>query len=249
MIAAAQLKDELLEAIQQKAFVLHYQPIVDLRSGQAVAQEALLRWPFKGRLRHPNFFLPFARHLSLEPQICRIVMCEACEAAAAWDHGAVAINLEPTTVNLPSFPEMLEVAIREAGCKPERVWLEVVEVLPPDIDLLKLKLAYLKLRHRVAIDDFGTGFSNLAAVATWPLSALKLDRSLTAGVASDPRLQTVVSYTIAMAHRLGLQVTAEGVETAAQRDWLLLHGCDFGQGWLFGRAEAEPRWEVSPILR
>lgn len=244
---AHQVAKDLLIAIELRQFELHYQPIVELHSGRVVAQEALVRWRFEGALRYPNFFLPFARHLGLEPRICRLVMCAACEAAAGaeWP-GAVSINLEPTTINLPTFPEILDAAILETKVDPTKIWLEVVELLSPDLDLLKLKLHYLRQQHRLAIDDFGSGFSNLASVAGWPVDCIKIDRSLIAGIEAQPRFQIVVSYIIEMAHALGLAVTAEGVETLEQRDFLLAVGCDYGQGWLFGKAEAEPAWGILP---
>ncbi|MBD2261389.1 EAL domain-containing protein [Pseudanabaena sp. FACHB-2040] len=236
------LKDELLEAIRLRQFVLWYQPIVHLATGRILAQEALVRWQHPNGLRYPNYFLPFARHLGLETWICRIVLGLAAKQLRAWsDTGetwAVAVNIEPSTLELVAFEEMVEFAIARYGAPADRLWLEIVETQSLDIESLVDKLRRLSKRHLLAIDDFGAGYSNLGAVTRYPVQALKIDKHLIKGVDHDPGLQTVVGTVIVMAHELGLKVVAEGIETEAELQWLKTYGCDFGQGFWLGRPAA-----------
>ncbi|MBD2261062.1 EAL domain-containing protein [Pseudanabaena sp. FACHB-2040] len=189
--------DELVEAIRHRDFVLWFQPIIHLQTGEITAQEALIRWTHKDGLRFPNFFLPFARHLNLETRICRIVMELACEQLARWEkekstsRWALSINLEPTTLQQPAFEEILELSINRHQVKSRQLWIEIVEAQSLDLAEVSAKLNRLASTHTIAIDDFGAGYSSLHAVARYPVRILKLDRTLVSGVDRDKTLQTV----------------------------------------------------------
>ncbi|HEY9737558.1 MAG TPA: EAL domain-containing protein [Trichocoleus sp.] len=232
-------RDELLEAIRLRQFVLHFQPIVQLATGEIVAQEALVRWQHPTGLRFPIYFLSFARHLGLETWICRQILGMAAKQLRAWaDAGkpwSVAVNIEPSTLGLPAFEEMVEFAIARAGAPPERLMLEIVEAQSLDIQTLVGKLKRLAKQYTLAIDDFGAGYSNLGAAARYPVKILKIDKHLISGIDHDSNLQTVVGAIIVMAHELGMRTVAEGIETEAEMAWLQAYGCDLGQGFWFAR--------------
>lgn len=227
----AGLEQRLRSALEAGQFALHYQPEVDLRSGQPVAMEALLRWrdPLRGE-QGPDQFLAVAEAAGLMPAISQWVLREACGAAQRWRAArqelVVAVNVSP--VQLAQWPHMVADALAATGLPPAGLELELTEdLLMKAPDAPAVLQALHSLGVRLAIDDFGTGYSRLALLRQYPVGKLKIDRSIT-GAHDD----AVIAATIAMARSLRMQVTAEGVETPAQLDLLRNHGCDHYQGLL-----------------
>ena len=227
----AGLERRLRAALEAGQFTLHYQPEVDLRSGQPVAMEALLRWrdPLRGE-QGPGQFLAVAEATGLMPAISQWVLREACGAAQRWravrPDLVVAVNVSP--VQFAQWPRMVADALAATGLPPAGLELELTEdLLMKAPDAQTVLQALHQLGVRLAIDDFGTGYSRLALLKEYPVGKLKIDHSFT-GAHDD----AVIAATIAMARSLHMQVTAEGVETPAQLDLLRNHGCDHYQGLL-----------------
>jgi diguanylate cyclase (GGDEF)-like protein/PAS domain S-box-containing protein len=227
----AGLEQRLRAALDSGQFALHYQPEIDLRSGQPVAMEALLRWrdPQRGVLG-PGQFLTVAEAAGLMPSISQWVLREACCAAQRWRATlkdlVVSVNVSP--VQFAQWPQMVAEALAVSGLPPDGLELELTEDLlmkTPDVQAVLQALHGIGVR--LAIDDFGTGYSRLALLKDYPVGKLKIDRSFT-GSHDD----AVIAATVAVAHSLHMQVTAEGVETPAQLDLLRNHGCDHYQGLL-----------------
>ncbi|MBT0771671.1 bifunctional diguanylate cyclase/phosphodiesterase [Kineosporia sp. J2-2] len=229
-------------ALDERRLTLHFQPIVDARTRLPASAEALVRWtdPERGPVP-PDVFLPLAEHAGLMPTLTRAVLDLAFEEARALR--ALGHEL-PISVNL-SASDLLdgrlehEVADRLAAGElpPSAVKIEITESLLVDArgrggDLL---MALRDLGIELLVDDFGTGYSSMAYLHDLPVSTLKVDRSFTSRLGADPRTGVIVSSTIDMAHRLGLDVVAEGVETQEQLDWLRAEGCDLIQGYLTSR--------------
>lgn len=251
---------DLRGALRHGDLRLHFQPKVLLGTDQAVAAEALLRWehPEEGLIA-PDAFLPIAEESALIVAIDAWVFEEAMREAASWSvvvpgstmpDGGVAradglptvnINVSGRHLTHPDLLTHLDHALAASGITPGRVELEITEtVLLRDLDVIRGILQDVRERGvRIALDDFGTGYSSLTWLQRLPVDTVKLDRSFVGDLLSpgrSPSLDILGSVTD-LAHALGKQVVAEGVETRAQRDHLVALGCDFGQGYLFGRPE------------
>ncbi|MGN6332340.1 MAG: EAL domain-containing protein [Motilibacteraceae bacterium] len=218
---------------------LHYQPIVDLRSGRTVRREALLRWEHQGRLRTPDHFLPVAESHGLMRSIGTWVLTRACRDAATWraqgDRCGVTVNVAAAQLT-HDLPGQVAAALRAHRLAPQSLSVEVTETgLLADVAVAGAVLRALSEREvQILLDDFGTGYSSLSHVARLPVSGLKLDRSFVAGLPGAPQ-QAVVAAVAQLGASLGLATIAEGVETEGQRRMLLDLGYTHGQGWLFGR--------------
>ncbi len=242
-----QLEGELRRALGTDELVLHFQPKYDLETGGMQGAECLLRWthPRLGPIS-PAVFIPIAEESGLIAQVDRHVAAAACAALGRWQRAGHA--LVPLSINLsgrqfwdPRFGRGLRDVADHAGITCDLLEIEITEgVLMRDIEVARTALLALKSEgFSVAIDDFGTGFSSLAYLKQFPLDWLKIDRSFVMDVERDPDSQAICSAIIAMAHRLGLRVVAEGIETSAQRDFLATERCDVGQGYLLGRPQPE----------
>ncbi|MDT0164582.1 EAL domain-containing protein [Actinotalea sp. AC32] len=245
------LERDLRAALHDGGLRVYFQPKVALGSDVAVAAEALVRWehPQEGLLA-PAAFLPVAEESALVVALDAWVFETALTAAAAWrlDGRPTASGLPAVNVNVsgrhlthPDLLAHLDRALEVSGIDPARVELEVTEtVLLRDLDDVRAILLDVRERGvRIALDDFGTGYSSLTWLQRLPVDTVKLDRSFVGDLLSpgrSPALDILGSVTD-LAHALGKQVVAEGVETRAQRDHLVALGCDFGQGYLFGRPE------------
>jgi diguanylate cyclase (GGDEF)-like protein/PAS domain S-box-containing protein len=236
------LKSKLRRALERDEFVLRYQPKVDLPSGKVVGAEALLRWrlPGHGEIA-PAQFIPLAEESRLILDIGAWVLNQVCSDYAGWqqeldDPGLVAINLSLKELSHASFIPRCRSVFDRHGVSPSRVELEITETtLMMDAERTLPLLDELKaMGVHLSIDDFGTGYSSLSALQQFPISTLKIDKSFVRNAATDPDDATIVRTIIEMGRSLGLQVLAEGIETEEQRDFLLLSGCQFGQGRLFG---------------
>ncbi|HGE8770136.1 TPA: putative bifunctional diguanylate cyclase/phosphodiesterase, partial [Salmonella enterica] len=232
---------ELAQAVERGQLELHYQPVVDLRSGGIVGAEALLRWrhPTLGLLP-PGQFLPVVESSGLMPEIGAWVLGEACRQMRdwrmlAWRPFRLAVNVSASQVG-PDFDGWVKGVLADAELPAEYLEIELTESVAfgdpaifPALDALR------QIGVRFAADDFGTGYSCLQHLKCCPISTLKIDQSFVAGLANDRRDQTIVHTVIQLAHGLGMDVVAEGVETSASLDLLRQADCDTGQGFLFAK--------------
>ena len=228
------------EAIEAQSFELHFQTKVDLGSGRVCGLEALIRWPLgEGRFHRPDQFIPLAEETGLILPIGEWVLRRACEVGsqllAANTPVQIAVNLSARQFIDESFVGKVDAILRETGLPAPLLELEITETLLLDnIDRSVAVLSELKaMGIGVSIDDFGTGFSSLEYLKTLPVDVLKVDRSFVSGLPDDPKDAAIVETVIVLAHRLGLKVVSEGVETLEQAAYLASLGCDIGQGALF----------------
>ena len=251
--ARTSLEADLRRALEDRAFVLHYQPVVRARTGATTGFEALLRWNRpNGAPISPADFVPIAEEAGLMPELGAWVLAEACREAVRWPaHLTVAVNVSATQLRSTCFIRTVERALAESGLAPHRLEIEITETaVLENRDLTLGLLRQLRgLGVMIALDDFGTGYSSLSFVHTFPLTRLKIDRSFVRGLGQDPQSTAIVRAIIGLSRSLGLAVTAEGVETEEQRRLLVRErGLDL-QGYLFGRPEAEARFTDTIKLR
>jgi diguanylate cyclase (GGDEF)-like protein/PAS domain S-box-containing protein len=243
------IRSDLHNALERGELRVYYQPIVGLDSGRMVGVEALLRWhhPERG-LMPPGEFLPIAEESGLIVPIGAWVMEEACRQVVTWervrrDEGldavpiSVSINMSPRQLSEPGFVDQVASVLALTGVAPEYVWLEITEdALAEDTESTVRVLRQLQtLGVRLAIDDFGTGYASLAYLKSFPVQALKVDRSFVVdlGRGGDDDA-TIVRAVIALARSLGLVCVAEGIERPDQLEELRALGCDCVQGFLLG---------------
>jgi diguanylate cyclase len=219
-----------------------YQPKLDLRTGRILAVEALVRWdhPERGTLA-PDTFIPLIEQHGRAADLTLHVMARALAEAAGWSEAGcplgVAVNISATLLHDPAFAERLERLLRASGFPAEQVTLEVTEsaaMADPDAAVVALQ-RWRGLGVGVSIDDYGTGQSSLSYLQRMPATELKIDRVFIAAMAGDPRNRILVRSTIAMAHELGLEVVAEGVEDETGLELLRGMGCDVVQGYYISR--------------
>jgi diguanylate cyclase (GGDEF)-like protein/PAS domain S-box-containing protein len=236
------LKSKLRRALELGEFVVLYQPKVDLADLRFVGSEALLRWRLPGHGDiPPSVFIPLAEQTGLIRQIGEWVLRRVCSDYRDWqanvaDPGLVSINLSLRQLQQASFLTRFANVFREYGFDPSKLELEITETtLMSNAPRTLQVLGELRdLGIRLSIDDFGTGYSSLSALQQLPVETLKIDQSFVRDAASDPEDATLVRTIIEMGRSLGLDVIAEGVETAAQLEFLRARGCHYGQGLLFG---------------
>jgi EAL domain-containing protein (putative c-di-GMP-specific phosphodiesterase class I)/CheY-like chemotaxis protein len=254
-IDRADLERELREATARQQLRLHYQPRVDLRSGQIVAAEALLRWEHDGILVQPDAFIPLAEASGLIRQIGAWALAEACRQQREWlDRGVpivtVGVNVSAKQLRgdalTEDLPALCHRALSANGLARKWIELELTESLliespAPTIALLQ---RLNDAGTRLAIDDFGTGYSSLAYLTQLPLTYLKIDRAFVTDICTDPNSATVARAIVGLAHSLRLTVIAEGVETEAQLGFLRKLDCDEMQGFLFSKPLPAEQFEA-----
>lgn len=242
--ARSSLEADLRSAIAAGQFQLYYQPIVDATSGVTCGAEALLRWhhPTRGMVP-PQEFIPVAEETGLIIPLGEWVLRQACSDAVSWPHQLkVAVNISPAQFRDKDLFGVICGALFEAGLPPQRLEIEITESVLMDSAPDKMALMQ-ELRDSgmsLALDDFGTGYSSLSYLTKFPFSKIKIDRSFVRNVTCDPQSEAIVSAIITLARRLGVTVTAEGIEREDQAELLRRCGADFLQGYLFGRPAAEP---------
>lgn len=233
-----EVEHRLRHAMENRELFLDYQPIVDLRDARPIAFEALLRWRSDGNLMRPDLFVPIAEDIGLIQSIGAWVLSEACRFAAEWPEPLVIhVNCSARQFEQDSFVEVVAAALHDSGLAPERLCLELTEGIilnGNDQQIARVK-AIKALGPSVSIDDYGTGYSSLLYLKRYAPANLKIDKAFVSDLESNPNSATIVSTTIAMAHALGIDVVAEGVETQAQADYLRAAGCNYAQGFYFSR--------------
>ena len=237
------LDHAMRQALAGHRFRLHYQPQVNLRTGEVIGAEALLRWhdPELGEIS-PSQFIPVAEDTGFIVPIGDWVLVQAVRQAAAWRaqglHMPVSVNVSALQFQQAGFIERVAEVLREQGLPGELLELELTEsILVHEADEALARLSLLKKQGiRLAIDDFGTGYSSLSYLKRFPIDRLKIDRSFVGGVPVDLSGGAIVRAIVQMALALGLKVIAEGVETEPQRRFLAELGCDEFQGFLYAPA-------------
>lgn len=234
------LEQDLQKALGKDQFSLVYQPIMDVRSDRPIAAEALLRWrPEPGDVVTAGEFVPILEEIGLIDEVGEWVIRNACiDARNLQETGCplpVSVNLSPLQFASEGLPDRIRDALADSGLPPQHLWLEVTEsaLMQP----LQMSIETLdnlrKMGISVCIDDFGTGFSSLAYLKRFPIDTLKIDQSFVRDLVSGPKDAAITRNTVQLAHALGLNVVAEGVETPGQLERLREYHCDFYQGHLF----------------
>ena len=239
---------ELQEAIRERQFVLHYQPIVELDSGRVVAVEALIRWDRPGHgLVAPVEFIPVAEESDLIVQIGRWVLEEACTQVGAWQREypmnpplSVNVNVSGKQFQHPGLVEDVAEVLRTSGIDPSSLTLELTEsLLIQDTDAAVDRLRDLKaLGIRVAVDDFGTGYSSLGYLQRFPIDTLKIDKAFVDAIDEGKEGSAIVQAIISLGESLSVGVSAEGIESAEQLALLQDLQCGLGQGYYFSRPQS-----------
>ena len=249
----SQMHERLKRAVETQALDLHYQPQVDVSTGNVVGVEALLRWHDRelGNVS-PDRFIPVAVSTGLIHPLGDWVLETACRQAAEWEGNGiplrVSVNLSAQQFRQAQLPTRLQQLLEQYGTRAELIELEITETeAMADPDTAQQVFDRLcALGFSIALDDFGTGYSSLSYLRQLPVSRLKIDREFIRQVVHNDHDAVLVRAVIAMAHTLGLPVVAEGVEEAAQLAFLRSNGCESYQGWLF--AKALPAADISRML-
>lgn len=234
------LEADLHKALERGELLVYYQPKIATVTGALVGAEALLRWQHHEHgLISPSRFIPIAEESGLMPALGEWVMFAVCRQQRAWlDAGLpvvpVAVNISAVQFAQQDVPTILAAALADSHLPASLLELEVTEsLLLHDIERTRIVLARLQnMGVRLAIDDFGTGYSSLSYLRHLPVHGLKIDRSFVKDTGSDDEASKLTAAIIALGHAIGLSVIAEGIETAAQRDYCAAHGCDQLQGFL-----------------
>ena len=249
------LESALRRALERDQFELHYQPKVDMATGQITGVEALLRWthPDLGVLP-PAQFIPLAEETGLIVPIGRWVLKQACAQNMAWQRRglrpvSMAVNLSPRQFVDEQLLQDIDEALAASGMSPVLLQLEVTEsMVMRNVSRAVNVLDAIRSRGiRLAIDDFGTGYSSMSLMKQFPIDTIKIDRSFVRDLPSDSEDRAIAQAIISMGKALGMTVIAEGVETAEQYTFLQNHDCDEMQGFLF--SEPIPPRQVADLLR
>jgi diguanylate cyclase (GGDEF)-like protein len=246
LVERTELEAGLRVAVDAGQIAVHYQPIVSSRLGVVVKVEALARWERDGETVPPQQFIPTAERSGLIVEIGTEVLLKGCTELKPWlaedPSRSLAVNVSGVQLQHGDFAELVLAVTKSCGVDPRQLVLEVTESVffDDDCHVIAQLIALRKAGVRVALDDFGTGYSSLGRLQDLPVDTLKIDQSFTSMIHTGEENLPILSCMISMAHGLGLTVTAEGVETAAQADYLMNLDCDSLQGFLFSGPEAEP---------
>ena len=235
------LERRLRKAMERDHLCVHYQPRVDLASGEIVGAEALLRWHVPDEVPvPPSRFIPIAEETGLIVELGRYVLRTACRQNRSWqDEGrqrlVVSVNVSPRQFVHDNFVDMVSEVLRETGLEAQCLELEITEsmVMEDAPRFIRILGELRQLGVQTSIDDFGTGYSSLSYLRRFPVHRLKVDRSFVTDVTTNPEDAAIVRTIIALGHNLGLKVIAEGVETPAQLEFLRRIDCDEVQGFIF----------------
>ncbi|HEY0797989.1 MAG TPA: EAL domain-containing protein, partial [Candidatus Baltobacteraceae bacterium] len=256
-MVSARLSQEkgLRKALERNEFIVHYQPIINLRARRIYGLEALVRWnhPTLGLLG-PDTFIPAAETSGLIVTLGEFVLRDSCAQVQRWhDEGfgdlRLAVNLSARQFHGTTLAATVQAALEDTNYPPGLLELEITESAAMadaghSIDIMR---DLRKLGTHIALDDFGTGYSSLSYLRRFPVEAVKIDRSFVGNITRDTDDKTIVRAVIGMAHSLGLAVVAEGVETSEQVEFLRREGCDRAQGYLF--CAGRPASDIDRFLR
>jgi EAL domain-containing protein (putative c-di-GMP-specific phosphodiesterase class I) len=235
------LRRSLQVAITDEQFLLSYQPLVDLASGEIVGAEALIRWnhPDLG-IQGPNAFIPYAEESGLIVPLGEWTMRRAMQQVQAWRRQGlsppcIAINVSGVQLQRPGFIAAVERALQETGARPNDFEFELTEgtLIDAATDTHRQLQTLRKMGFGLAIDDFGTGHSTFKYLRDFPVTKIKIDQTFIRQLVLDSNDALIIRAMIGLSRSLNLQIVAEGVETLAQRDFLRDEGCKVGQGYLF----------------
>ncbi|NEP17897.1 MAG: EAL domain-containing protein [Leptolyngbya sp. SIO4C1] len=251
-----QLETSLRQAIEQEKLQLYYQPIVSLETAELMGFEALVRWqhPERGPIS-PAEFIPLAEETGLIFPLGRWVIRQACQQLQTWrqllglsESLSIAVNLSRRQLSQSNLAAEIEAILQATGLPPYCLTLEITETALVDNDLAaEQRLKELQgLGVSLAIDDFGTGYSSLIYLHRFPIDMLKIDRAFVKTIGSQQQNLAIIQAIISLAHGLGIDTVAEGIETAEQRSVVQALGCDRAQGYLF--YEALPASEIAALL-
>ena len=244
-VSSLRLETDLRRALERHEIVPYYQPIVDLDSGAVVGFEALARWqhPSKGMLL-PDLFIPAAEETGLVVEIGAWMLAEACRQAREWQRKhpllstlGISVNVSGRQLSEGSVAADVERVLLTTGLEPACLTLEITESAL--VHGLSAGAGVVQRLHAMNVglhlDDFGTGYSSLAYLHSFPVQALKVDRSFVSRMCQAPQQSAIVKAIVSLAHDLGMEVVAEGVETIAQLEALRALRCRRGQGFLFSK--------------
>lgn len=241
IIKRMQLEVELQRSIDEQQFILHYQPLIDLKQNKPIGVEALIRWqhPTRG-LISPLEFIPLAEDLGLIPQIGQWVLLAACRQSKAWtDQGfpniRMAVNVSALQFKSGMLSKDLDYALVATGANAKNLEIELTEsaLFDSSNEAMSDLQEIASLNIRMSIDDFGAGYSSFSKIKNFPINTLKIDRTFIVDAMKSEKDAAIVKAIIAMGKNLDVTIVAEGVETQQQLDMLLKAGCDIGQGYFF----------------
>jgi diguanylate cyclase (GGDEF)-like protein len=245
-----EIETDLRRAIERREFVLHYQPIVCLKTGKIAGFEALVRWhhPQRG-LISPGLFIPVAEETGLINPIGTLVLRQACQQLRLWQQQGIADNALTVSVNLSvrqfareDLIEQIDAVLKETQLAPQHLKLEITEsAIMDNSNSAAIVLEQLQKRHiQLSIDDFGTGYSSLSYLHRFPVETLKIDRSFVRRLDENPDMGLIPAI-LSIAETLGMNAIAEGIETPRQLAQLQHFNCQFGQGYFFSKPLDAPK--------
>jgi len=233
-----QLTEDLREALAKGSLRVVYQPIVDAKSQETVAIEALCRWrhPARGEIG-PAIFIPLAEQSGMIAALGEFVMRQACLDARSWPNVIVSVNVSPQQFEKDEFTAAVSRILAETGLEPTRLELELTEnLLIDDFENANAKMRVLQdLGVRLALDDFGSGYSSLNYLLSLPFDKLKIDRIFVSKIETGAASAAIIHAIVSIGRALGMHVTAEGIETAEQQQFLRVAGAHSFQGFRFCR--------------
>lgn len=248
--ARRKIEADLHQAFLNGGLEIHYQPLVSLSSREVSGFEALLRWPHPERgYIPPSEFIPIAEECGLIGPLTDFVLQRACHDAAHWPKKArLAVNMSPQRFRIGNVFNAVSDALRSSGLEPGRLELEITEalLLENSESVLTILHAIRSLGVRISMDDFGTGYSSLSYLRMFPFDKIKIDGSFVRGIGFGNESQAIIRAIMGLGSSLGMTITAEGIETESEQEFLRAVGCDEGQGFLYSKAR--PVTEVPELL-
>jgi EAL domain-containing protein (putative c-di-GMP-specific phosphodiesterase class I) len=238
------------QALRKKQFELVFQRQNSVNDGRVVGYEVLLRWkhPARGDIS-PSVFIPLAERDGLIEEIGEWVLMEACREAASWIvPRKIAVNVPARQLANDEFPAIVKRALNLASLPASRLEIEITEsgIIADRGQALKIVSELRQIGVSIAMDDYGTGYSSLSTLKDFPFSKVKIDKAFISGIETDSHANAIVRSTLSLCKELNVDVVAEGVETAAQRDMLAQLGCGIAQGFLYGYPIAAKNFEFLP---
>jgi len=245
MQARRALEVDLRKALVNGEFEVYYQPIISLENQAVTGVEALLRWnhPSRGFVA-PSEFIPLAEETGLIVPIGEWVLRQACGEAVKWpSHVSLAVNLSPAQFRTRNLLQIVIGALAQSGISPQRLELEITEsvLLVDNAATLETLHQLRNLGVRISMDDFGTGYSSLSYLRSFPFDKIKIDQSFIRNLAFNSDSQAIVRAVTGLGSSLGMRTTGEGVETQAECDYLMRHGCTEAQGYFFSAPKSAAR--------